>query len=55
MIPGPCMYILFKKSTRGGTSYTSNKSSKDNNKHLKSNEKKTKKPRIKAYYMLIRE
>ena len=30
------MYIFFKKDTRGGISYISNKYSKASNKHLKS-------------------
>ena len=36
LITDPGMYILFKKRTRGGTSYISNRYSKANNKYLKS-------------------
>ena len=34
LIPDPDMYILFKKGTRGGISYISNRYSKANNKYL---------------------
>ena len=36
LIPDPDIYILFKKGTRGGTSYISNRYSKAKNKYLKS-------------------
>ena len=36
LIPDPDMYIFFKKGTRGGISYISNRHSKVDNKYLKS-------------------
>ena len=36
LIPDPDMYILFKKGTKGGISYISNRYSNANNKYLKS-------------------
>ena len=36
LIPDPNMYIFFKKGTRGGISYISNRYSKANKKYLRS-------------------
>ena len=40
IITDPDMYIFFKKGARGGISYISNRYTKDNNKYLKSYDKK---------------